>query len=104
MTYKKLYAEGMTTISVSEMRSNLREVLERVKQGEEVHVTQNGEIVAALLHPDRLKWRVRTPHTLAAERLLAEFDEPLPLPEASLSRDEGEALVERIRRERDEGR
>ena len=94
----------MTVISVSELRANLKNVLERVKRGEEVRLTQNGEVVAAVLHPDRLRWRAETPNTLAAERLLDEFNGPLePLPEPSLSPAEGEALVAEIREARDRG-
>ncbi len=91
----------MTIVSVSELRANLRRVLERVKRGEEVRLTQNGEVVAAVLHPDKLKWRAKTANTLAAERLLEELDTPLeplePLPEPSLSQAEGDALVAEVR-------
>ena len=94
----------MMTISVSELRANLRMVLERVKRGEEVQLTQNGEVVAAVLHPDKLRWRAKTPNTLAAERLLGELDAPLePLPEPSLSQAEGDARVAEVREARDRG-
>ena len=95
----------MTTISVSELRANLKAVLERVKRGEEVQLTQNGEVVAAVLHPDKLRWRAKTPHTAAAERLLRELDAPLePLPEPSLSQAEGDALLAEVREAREGGR
>ena len=98
------YNESMTTVSVSELRANLKTVLESVKRGEEVRVTQNGEVVAAVLHPDALQWRVKTPNTLAAERLLATFDVPTELPEPTLSRAEGDAFVTELRQARDAGR
>ena len=95
----------MNTVTVSDLRANLKTVLERVKQGEEVHLTQNGEVVAAVLHPDKLKGRVRTPNTLAAEQLLSAFDSPLePLPEPSLTQAEGDELVKELREARDAGR
>ena len=95
----------MMTISVSELRTNLRAVLERVKRGEEVRLTQNGEVVAAVLHPDTLRWRVRTPNTLAAERLLQELDGLLePLPEPVLSQVEGDAFIAELREARDASR
>ncbi|MBA2670566.1 MAG: type II toxin-antitoxin system prevent-host-death family antitoxin, partial [Gemmatimonadetes bacterium] len=34
----------MATITVSEARTKMRDVLERVKQGEEIEITQNGEV------------------------------------------------------------
>ena len=99
------YTCDVTTISVSELRANLKSVLERVKRGEEVQLTQNGEVVAAVLHPDALRWRVRTPNTLAAERLLDEFNRPLePLPEPSLSQAEGDAFIAELREARNRGR
>ena len=95
----------MTTMTVSTLRANLKSVLERVKRGEEVQLTQNGEVVAAVVHPDKLRWRVKTPSTLAAEQLLESFDAPLePLPEPSLTLAEGEALVAELRQARAAGR
>ena len=100
-----VYAKHMTSISVSELRTNLKTVLERVKRGEEVRLTQNGEVVAAVLHPDKLRWRAKTPNTLAAERLSEELDAPLePLPEPSLSQAEGDVLVAEVREARGRGR
>lgn len=60
----------MATIGVTELRANLRDVLDRVKRGEEVIVTQNDEVVAAMLHPSKLRMRIRTPNTEAADALL----------------------------------
>ena len=92
----------MTTLTVSQLRANLKTVLESVKRGEAVQVTQNGEVVAAVLHPDALRWRVKTSNTVAAEQLLHSFDAPLtPLPEPSLSLAEGDALVTELRKARD---
>ncbi|CAN5814343.1 hypothetical protein BH24DEI2_BH24DEI2_07670 [soil metagenome] len=103
------YADAMTTVSVSELRKHLKSVLERVKEGETVQLTQNGEVVAAVLHavlyPDAPQWRVETPNTVAAERLLETFDLPTgPLPEPSLTWAEGEALVAEMRAAREAGR
>ena len=44
-------------MSVSEVRSALAEVLERVWAGEEVTLTRHGEPVAVLVRPDRLRAR-----------------------------------------------
>lgn len=94
----------MGTIGVTELRSQLKGVLERVKRGEEFAITQNDEVVAALLHPSKLRLRVRTPNTVAAEGLLAEmerFRRNPPLLESALSPDYAEALVRQVREERD---
>lgn len=50
----------MTTLSVSEARAGLRAMLERVKRGDEVVITQNGEPVAVVVHPTRLLARRAT--------------------------------------------
>ncbi len=39
----------MHTISVSELRKNLKEILEEVKLGKEYHITQRGEIIVSLV-------------------------------------------------------
>lgn len=96
----------MTTITVSEARARLREVLERVKRGEEVHITQNGEVVAALIRPSQWRPRVRTPAIIAAEKLGEELDRaranPVPLNQLpELSAERAEELVRSIRAGRD---
>ena len=94
----------MTTIGVTELRAQLKGVLERVKQGEAFTITQNDEVVAALLHPSKLPPRLSTPSTLAADDLLTEMarlrQNPPPL-ESSLSPEYAEALVQEIRDARD---
>ena len=52
-------------MNVTQVRSKFREVLERVGKGEDIEITQDGKVVAALLHPERARLR-RT--TLALER------------------------------------
>ncbi len=94
----------MTTIGVTELRSQLKAVLERVRKGEEFTITQNDEAVAALLHPSKLRLRAKTPRTVAAEELLTEMERlrqnPPPL-EGVLSPGYAEALVQRLREERE---
>lgn len=95
----------MTTLTVTEVRAHLKDVIERVKRGEEVHITQNGEVVAVWLHPTRVRQRVRTPHTVAADELAEELEalrRARPrLPEPGLSAAYAEALVGEIRADRD---
>ncbi|AFZ67470.1 type II toxin-antitoxin system Phd/YefM family antitoxin [Deinococcus peraridilitoris] len=94
----------MTQLTASEVRTHLRQVLERVQQGEEIEITQNGRVVATLVHPERLHRRVHTPNTAAAQQLLAGLRadrEGVPPPDTtSLSADYAEELVQDIRRQR----
>lgn len=39
----------MKTITVSELRKNLKKILEEVKQGKEYHITQRGEVIVSLI-------------------------------------------------------
>ncbi len=39
----------MNTITVSELRSNLKDILEEVKQGKEYQITQRGKIIVSLV-------------------------------------------------------
>ncbi|HET8662196.1 MAG TPA: type II toxin-antitoxin system Phd/YefM family antitoxin [Micromonosporaceae bacterium] len=58
----------MATLTVSEARAALPEVLNRVEDGEEITITRHGRVVAVIVRPDTLRSR-------RAERLLAEADE-----------------------------
>ena len=94
---------AMMTVSVSELRNKMKDVVERVKQGEEVEITQNGEVVSVMLHPSRLRQRVRTQNTIAADNLLQEMArlKNEPFPEPGLSAEYAEDLIRHIRAERD---
>ncbi|CAN5900823.1 hypothetical protein BH24DEI2_BH24DEI2_22360 [soil metagenome] len=95
---------GMTTIGVTELRAQLKGVLERVKQGEAFTITQNDEAVAALLHPSKLPPRVSTPSTVAAEELmtaLAQARHDRLERGEGISRTRAETMVEELRAERD---
>lgn len=65
----------MSTISVSEARASLPEILDRVIAGEEVTITRHGREVAVLVRPDAMRVR-RADRALAeAERLRSLLDE-----------------------------
>jgi prevent-host-death family protein len=65
----------MSTISVSEARATLPEILDRVIAGEEVTITRHGREVAVLVRPDAMRVR-RADRALAeAERLRSLLDE-----------------------------
>lgn len=64
-----MYTLGMSTLSVSEARAALPDVLDRVLAGEEVTITRHGQAVAVVVRPDALRVR-RADRTLAdAERV-----------------------------------
>ncbi len=49
----------MTTMTVSEARAALPELLTRVEEGEEVTITRHGKAVAVLVRPDALRGGAR---------------------------------------------
>jgi prevent-host-death family protein len=64
-----MYAFVMSTMSVSEARAALPEILDRVLSGEEVTITRHGQAVAVVVRPDAIRVR-RADQALAdAERL-----------------------------------
>ena len=58
----------MATLTVSEARASLPELLTRVEGGEEITITRHGRAVAVVVRPDALRSR-------RAERALAEADQ-----------------------------
>lgn len=95
-------------MTVSQARAQMREALDKVKAGEEVEITQNGEVVAVWVHPSTRKPIVRTANTLTAERLhetLERTRRERPLVATpGISAKRAEELVEALRDERDEDR
>jgi len=94
----------MTSLSASEARAALPELLNRVEDGEEVTITRHGRPVAVLVRPDAL--RVRRAEVVLAEaaqihNLLAEAA-TTPLPEGTgLTEQRAEELIAEIRASRD---
>lgn len=84
----------------------MRQAIEKVKAGEEVEITQNGEVVAVWVHPSRRRPMVRTPSTVAAERLHEELERSRrtkpPLASPGISAERAEELIREIRADRDE--
>jgi antitoxin (DNA-binding transcriptional repressor) of toxin-antitoxin stability system len=91
-------------MTVTEARARMREALEHVKAGEEVELSQNGQVIAVLVHPSKLRSQVRTPNTIAAENFLENLKrartERRPL-QPVLSPAFAEELANDLRRERD---
>jgi antitoxin (DNA-binding transcriptional repressor) of toxin-antitoxin stability system len=57
------------TLSVSEARATMSEVIERVLAGEEVTITRHGVAVAIVLRPDVFRARRLTPAMRMAQEL-----------------------------------
>jgi antitoxin (DNA-binding transcriptional repressor) of toxin-antitoxin stability system len=94
----------MTSMSASEARAALPELLNRVEDGEEITITRHGRPVAVLIRPDAL--RVRHADVVLGEatqihNLLAEAA-ATPLPQDSgLTEQRAEELIAEIRASRD---
>lgn len=59
----------MVTMTVSEARAALPELLTRVEDGEEVMITRHGHAVAVVVRPDALRRRRATATSASAERV-----------------------------------
>jgi prevent-host-death family protein len=89
----------MSTMSVSQARAALPEILDRVLAGEEVTITRHGEAVAVVVRPDSVRVR-RADRALAdAERLreILERGRATRLTDApTISSDRAEQLVAEV--------
>jgi prevent-host-death family protein len=94
----------MTSITVSEARAALPELLARVQDGEEVTITRHGQPVAVIVRPDTLRSRHARAALNDAERihdLLVEAG-AAALPEGpGLTAERAEELIDEIRTGRD---
>lgn len=92
-----------TTMTVSEARAALPEIVERVKAGEEITLTRHGEPVAVVVRPDTLRSRRAEAALAGAARihdaLLEARTRPLP-PERTMDADYAEALIADVRASR----
>ena len=94
----------MTSMTVSEARAALPELLTRVEGGEEVTITRHGRPVAVLISPGSLHSRRAGEALDDAARLhqLVAEAAATPLPgEAGLSAERAEELISEIRAARD---
>jgi prevent-host-death family protein len=90
----------MVTLTVSEARAALPELLTRVEEGEEITITRHGRAVAVVVRPDTLRTR-------RAQRALADAEEihqllasarSTPLTDAGeVSADRAEELITEVR-------
>jgi antitoxin (DNA-binding transcriptional repressor) of toxin-antitoxin stability system len=94
----------MTSMSASEARAALPELLNRVEDGEEITITRHGRPVAVLVRPDALRARhadVVLDQATQIHNLLAEAA-ATPLPEGTgLTEQRAEELTTEIHAGRD---
>jgi prevent-host-death family protein len=95
------------TMTVTEARANFRAVIERVKGGEDIALSQNGKVVAVLIHPKRLSSRIVSSNMLAARdrlamlRQLQSQNTALQL-DITISEDKANEMVNNVYSERNE--
>lgn len=102
----------MTQLNITRLRTHLREAIEQVRAGEDIEIVQNGVVVAALVSPERLRPRIVTPNTRAAEALAIQMKQQraallapeTPLPSlGTLSPQQAASLLEEVRWHREHG-
>jgi antitoxin (DNA-binding transcriptional repressor) of toxin-antitoxin stability system len=88
-----------TTVTTSEARASLPELLNRVLAGEEVTITRHGQPVAVVVRPDALRVRRADVALAAAGRIrdLVEAGRRTALPPPGLSEEWAEELVAEVR-------
>jgi prevent-host-death family protein len=94
----------MASMTVSEARAALPELLSRVEEDEEVPITRHGRPVAVLVRPDALRSRRASAALDDAQRIHELLTEAAaaPLPEdAGLTAQRAEELIGEIRAGRD---
>ena len=95
----------MVTLTVSQARASLPELLTRVEDGEEVTITRHGRPVAVLVRPDVMRARAHVVIEDAARiHELVDIAGAAELPaEPGLSAARAEELIAAIRASRDRG-
>jgi prevent-host-death family protein len=100
---KARYNRGMSTMTVSEARAALPQILDRVVAGEEVTITRHGKPVAVVVRPDSLRVRRADAAfaTAATVHKVLDRSRRTPLPaRPTLSSERAEALVAETRQAR----
>ena len=95
-----MYNLPMATMTVSEARAALPEIIERVLAGEEVTLTRHGKPVAVVVRPDLLRVRRLGGALEDAARVRDSLDQARSTPlldERALSPERAEELVAEVR-------
>ncbi|MEJ7804260.1 MAG: type II toxin-antitoxin system Phd/YefM family antitoxin [Candidatus Limnocylindria bacterium] len=93
----------MSTLSVTEARATLPELLDRVADGEEITITRHGKPVAVVLRPDAVRSRRAAGAIEHAQKIgdLLTAARDRPLPDIGVSKERAKQLVEDVRFGRD---
>jgi antitoxin (DNA-binding transcriptional repressor) of toxin-antitoxin stability system len=95
-----MYASVVSTMSTTEARAAMPELLDRVAAGDEVTITRHGRPVAVVVRPDVLRARRAAAAFDAAARirevLAAGRDSELP-PEGGLTEARADELIDDVR-------
>lgn len=94
----------MGTLTISEARAALPEVVDRVIRGEEITITRHGQPVAVVVRPDVLRIRRASEVFADTERLREVFEQARRTPLSAtppLSAERAEELIAEIRAGRD---
>jgi prevent-host-death family protein len=94
----------METVTISEARAALANVLDRVDKGEEVTITRNGRPVAVVVRPDALRSRRADQALRTAGQTRAALEagrRSALLPAAGITADRADELVSTVRTDRD---
>ncbi len=95
-----MYTIGVATMTISEARARLPELVDRIGRGEEVTITRHGRPVAVIVRPDTLRARRATEVLETAERIhdVLERGRRTPLSKTQpLTADQAEELVAHVR-------
>ena len=93
----------MVSVTASEARATLPQLLTRVEAGEEIVLTRHGRQIAVIVRPDALRIRRAGPSLDAAAQIhdRLEAARRAPLPNRGLTRRQAEKLVAEVRSGRD---
>jgi antitoxin (DNA-binding transcriptional repressor) of toxin-antitoxin stability system len=93
----------MTSVTASEARATLPQLLDRVEAGEEIILTRHGRQIAVIVRPDALRIRRAGPALDAAAEVHERLDAArrASLPDRGLSRHRADSLTAEIRSGRD---
>jgi antitoxin (DNA-binding transcriptional repressor) of toxin-antitoxin stability system len=91
----------MITLTISQARASLPDLLTRVERGEEITITRHGRAVAVLIRPDVLRAHVVTEDSVRVNELVsAAADSGLSL-QTGLTLERAEQLISAIRADRE---
>jgi antitoxin (DNA-binding transcriptional repressor) of toxin-antitoxin stability system len=93
----------MVSVTASEARATLPQLLNRVEAGEEIVLTRHGRQIAVILRPDALRIRRAGPALDAAAEIRDRLQAArrAPLPSQGLTPRQADSLIAEIRSGRD---